>query len=330
MRGWLTRLLRISLILVLLIVFGTVTFSLIEKKSLFDSLYWTITVLSTVGFGDITPTTVSGKVAFMALAIGGITAFGYAVTQLTELLIEVKVHDVLRRLTYGEGRRKMKDHVVMLGWNNMLASTYNELRIHDIDVLVIVDTEDLYRRLSSEGIQAILGDPTKEATLQRAEVDAARAVVISLNDDSKALMAVLAVRRVSKKVNIITTMDNTDLVELFVQAGANSVIDVNNISGRLVANRVAEPTASEVLENLASAADGLDLQELRVNGGLRGRSLKELSLKERYNVVAVALRRGEELIFNPDDREVLQEGDVLVVMGRTSDLPRAIRELRRI
>lgn len=61
-----------SIGLIGLIVYGTLAFSYFEKINYFDSLYWTITVLSTVGFGDITPSTLPRKIIFMSLVLFGL------------------------------------------------------------------------------------------------------------------------------------------------------------------------------------------------------------------------------------------------------------------
>lgn len=78
---------------------STLFFSFIEKHSLFDAFYWTITVFSTVGFGDITPHTMVGKLLFIFDAISGITTYIYLITSWQTSVIEARLERKLWRLT---------------------------------------------------------------------------------------------------------------------------------------------------------------------------------------------------------------------------------------
>ena len=77
--------------LVFLTCLSTVMFSLVERHNLFDSFYWTITVFTTVGFGDITPHTVVGKLLFLLDAVSGITTYIYLITSWQTSVIEARL-----------------------------------------------------------------------------------------------------------------------------------------------------------------------------------------------------------------------------------------------
>lgn len=76
---------------VTLVSISTVLFSYIEKHSLFDSFYWTITVISTVGFGDITPHTKIGKLLFIFNALSGINIYIYLITSWQSSIVEARL-----------------------------------------------------------------------------------------------------------------------------------------------------------------------------------------------------------------------------------------------
>jgi len=77
---------------------STLVFSYVEKHTLFDSFYWTVTVFSTVGFGDITPHTTVGKTLFIFDAISGITTYVYLITSWHTSLIEARLEKKLWKL----------------------------------------------------------------------------------------------------------------------------------------------------------------------------------------------------------------------------------------
>lgn len=93
--GW--KRLRILLLLPLAILtIGTIGFTVLEKLSFIDALYFTIVTVSTVGYGDIHPTTVAGKLFGIVLIIIGIGTFLTIVTNATQVLVQ-RGRDRLRR-----------------------------------------------------------------------------------------------------------------------------------------------------------------------------------------------------------------------------------------
>ena len=100
--------------LIVLTCLSTVMFSLLEGHNLFDSFYWTITVFTTVGFGDITPHTVVGKLLFLVDAISGITTYIYLITSWQTSVIEARLERKLWELAdadFENRRRKSKSRL---------------------------------------------------------------------------------------------------------------------------------------------------------------------------------------------------------------------------
>jgi len=82
---------RIGNIFILMIVilgFGTVLFHILESWSLVDSFYFTATTLTTIGYGDLAPSTDVSKLATVFFALSGVTVFLYALSVVTSHYIE--------------------------------------------------------------------------------------------------------------------------------------------------------------------------------------------------------------------------------------------------
>jgi len=97
--------------LIALTCVSTIIFSFVENHTPFDSFYWTITVFTTVGFGDITPHTIIGKVLFLFDAISGITTYIYLITSWQTSVIEARLERKLWQLAdadFKERTRKSK------------------------------------------------------------------------------------------------------------------------------------------------------------------------------------------------------------------------------
>jgi voltage-gated potassium channel len=92
--------------IIVLTCLSTLIFSYVEKHSLFDAFYWTITVFSTVGFGDITPHTMIGKILFIFDAISGITTYVYLITSWQASVIEARLERKLWKIAEADSNAK--------------------------------------------------------------------------------------------------------------------------------------------------------------------------------------------------------------------------------
>ena len=66
---------------------GVIGFTLLEKVSLIDSLYFTVVTIATVGYGDIHPVTSLGKLFVILLIIAGVATFLGVIANATELML---------------------------------------------------------------------------------------------------------------------------------------------------------------------------------------------------------------------------------------------------
>ena len=94
--------------LIALTCISTLVFSTVEHHTPFDSFYWTITVFTTVGFGDITPHTIIGKVLFLFDAISGITTYIYLITSWQTSVIEARLERKLWELADADFRERTR------------------------------------------------------------------------------------------------------------------------------------------------------------------------------------------------------------------------------
>lgn len=79
---------RILLLLPLIVLIGTIGFKFLEDLSFFDAFYFTVTTISTVGYGDITPTNTGSKIFSIILIVFGIGIFLTIITNITQILIQ--------------------------------------------------------------------------------------------------------------------------------------------------------------------------------------------------------------------------------------------------
>ncbi|AFK21826.1 calcium-gated potassium channel protein [Pyrococcus sp. ST04] len=232
-----------------------------ENIDFFTALYWAVITMSTIGYGDITPTTEGGRVVAMIAAVAGISSF----TALVSLIAEYFLTSSLRRMM-GMHSVKFNDHYVVIGKGAGVKAFIEELisamdrgEVEKRGVVVIVESEEEKRQLNlPEEVEVIVGDPTEEETLRRASIEKAKHVIITLENDSKSVFVTLKVKRLSKaKIHVEALREES--VPILKTAGAERVVLSRGLAGRLLASSIFEPEVVDVLEDLMASSTGHDL-----------------------------------------------------------------------
>ena len=139
----------------------------------------------------------------------------------------------------------------------------------------------------------------------------ASSVVVAVDRDDTAVLATLTARELNSKATIVAAVREEENVHLLHQSGASSVITSSGSAGRLLGHAVYEPRVTEVLEDLLSVGQGLDIEHRQVGESELG-PLSKLRI-ERGIVVGVI--RDDELIRFDDPRaSELQPGDQVVYL----------------
>ena len=304
--------------LALLVTIGTLLFSYLENISLFDAFYWTIVVVSTVGFGDITPHTFGGKLLFMFLVIFGLAFFGYFLSLITSIVAEEKLSKILYGYLLPDGGKRYKEHAVILGWSVLTRYIVQELKANGVRYLIVVDDESLGKKLRMDGYNSVVGNIEDPRFMDSIGLANARAVIVSSMDVSSTIINVLRVRRFSKDVPIIVLSTDPELNGVISEAGATYIVNGYDIIGRLMANYVFEPDAAYVATDLLSKGN-LDLVEAKVGEGFTGYSIGDIKARGLKSDI-ILIRRGDEYIVNPKDDFKLNSGDRVVLIGISDEL----------
>ena len=211
----------------------------------------------------------------------------------------------LKELTLSERRRRDGGPVIVAGFDEV-GTTAVEW-IGDAVETVVLDLRDL------EGVD-VVGDVTDEETLRASRIDEASTVIIAVSDDTTTVFATLVIRELNPEVEIIARADATESVRKLYQAGADYVLALATVSGRMLASSLLE-------EEVISFDQQVDV--VRVDcGSLVGRTLGEADVRARTGVTVIAVERDGTVVtdLGPDFR--VQAGDEMIVAGTDEDVTR--------
>ncbi|WP_276298920.1 NAD-binding protein [Halorussus lipolyticus] len=216
-----------------------------------DAFYYTLVTASTVGYGDITPATQTGRLFSLSVVVLGTASFAVALASLLGPAIEARLASALGRMTEAQ-LELLEDHVIVLGYGDLTEPILNELDGQSEFVVVTPDPERA-SELNDRGFKVLKADPSDEEPLRRVGIEEARAVVAATNNDAEDALAVLTARQLNPDVRIVAAATDRENVDKLRRAGADSVISPASIGGHLL---VRSALGSDGMESVADRLSG--------------------------------------------------------------------------
>ena len=204
----------------------------------------------------------------------------------------------IESLVYAETESEAEGRVIVAGFGEVGSTVIENLRFTDTECRV-VDIED------AEGVD-LVGDATEEDVLREAGIEDATAFVSTVQDDDVAILSVLVARELVPDLDIIARVNNSGNENKARRAGADYVLSLPDISGRML--------ASEVLREEVLSYDR-QMKIVRMPGAeYAGKRLADTSLAEANGVV-VAVERNGNVVIDIDSDFVFEEGDEILFAG---------------
>ena len=299
-------------LLLSVLIFGSIAFYYFERtgegvNDIWDAVYWVIVTITTVGFGDITPQTMGGRITFVLVALGGIGTIAYVIEQ----LVSFSTKSALKKLS-GSGVIKMKKHTIIVGWNTKAEEAIKELKNKNEEFLVL-GSELNQTELNALEMSHISGDPTKIETLNRCNIANAKTMMILLASDSEVIMIALVARKLNPGIKIVATCEMQEHMEMMREAGIDQVISFAEISGRLLAHAVTEPVVVKFIMDASTSVEGFALKQIKIVEKTR---LADISLSNKEKMIA--LYRGGGFFFEFPVGLMLVEGDYVLVVSSSA------------
>lgn len=316
---------RVAVLLAAILAYGTTGFVYFELPikpdlSWVDALWWSLVTLTTIGYGDIYPATTGGRFLVAApLMTFGIGLLGYVLSLAATTLIEAKSRELS-----GMSNVSYRDHVVILNLPSVekVARIVDELREDKAfggKEIVLVDEhlETVPRELLDRGVHYVRGNPTRDETLGRANVDeASHAVILSKkpgdpHSDDLALAITLAVEARTPNIRSIAECVDAGHEELLRKAGCNSIVCSGRYEAHFVSNEVVHPGIQDVIAELLTVS-GQQLHLVPTNA----KTFAEAAASaQAQGHIAVGVRRGAQTSINVKPDHPLAADDYVVTIG---------------
>jgi len=312
---------RFILLLAAMVVVYSVLFHVLmlaegqTQHSWLTGFYWTLTVMSTLGFGDITFHSDIGRFFSVVVLISGVM---FLLVVLPFTFIEFFYAPWLEAQRQRRAPRQVPegthDHVILTNYDPVVLALIERLKSYGRPYYLLEPDLTRALELHDRGISVLVGERDDVRTYERMQVDRA-AIVVATADDHMNSNIAFTVREASETVPIVTFARAADSVDVLQLAGSNHVLQLTEMLGRSLARRTV---AGDVRANVIGRFGDLLIAEAPISGTpMIGRTLADGWLRNATGLTVVGLwERGKFDVPHPT--KVLESTTVLVLAGSES------------
>lgn len=276
--------------------------------SVLDAFYYSTVSVTTTGYGDITPVSDSARLLTTLVITPTRVLFLILLVGTTFEILAARTRAGYRERRWRKG---LTAHTIICGFGTKGKSALETVLGSGADKerIVVIDSSDAgVADATAKGLVAVKGNATSLSVLEQANARAASAVVVAVNRDDTAVLVTLTVRQLNPDAYVVGAVREQENALLLRQSGANLVVTSSGAAGRLLGLGTLAPSAVNVLEDLLSSGQGLDLAERAVSAAEAG-PLTELMVREP---VLAVVRNGTVLRYDEPDAQTVRQGDRLL------------------
>lgn len=288
-----------------------------QHYSWLTGLYWTLTVMSTLGFGDITFQSDLGRMFSVVVLISGVICL---LVMLPFAFIQYLYAPWLEAQKKKETPRflpeSLSNHIILVGLGPITLNLAEDLSRYGYYCALLCGDSQTALDLTDQGYHAVMGGYDDGETYRRLHVNNA-AMLVAMDNDVRNTNIVFSAREVDSNVTIIARAEKTESIDILQLAGCSRVFQFRRLLGRALAARV---TGGQTRCNILAAFGPLVVAEAQAAGtSLAGKTLRDTDLRRRMGLNVVGLwERGQFHLPKPD--AILSEHSVLVMAGTEAQM----------
>ncbi len=288
-----------------------------QQHSWITGFYWTLTVMSTLGFGDITFQSDIGRAFSLFVLITGVI---FLLVLLPFTFIQFFYSPWIDAQNKARAPQQLphftKEHVIFTEFNDITKSLIDKFNNYAIEYIVIIDNLQRSLDLYDLGYKVGYGAIDDPQTYKKMRVEQAKLVFASNTDEMNSNIT-FTVRELTGKTPVVTTADSSDSIDILELAGSNLVIEPRKMVGKSFARRTLGGNA---IASVIGEFENLLIAEAPAMGTpMTGKTLNQLDLRKKVGInVAGFWDKGN--FVHPDPDYVINDSTVLVIVGTQNSI----------
>lgn len=220
--------------------------------------------------------------------------------------------------------------VIGLGvFGNSIARTLAE---RGAEVLAIDNNQEHVEAIKDDVAYAVQLDATDIRALEAQNIQDMDAVVVAIGEDFEAVLITAANLQELNIKRVITRASNKQQRRILEKMGVQEVLSPEGEVGTTVAERLLQPS----IRTFLPLPDNYEIVEINTPKGIANKSLSKISLREKYNINMITIKRSfeeiqdgkptevEHIIGVPKADTIIYPSDILILIGKKQDIKRFI------
>ncbi len=316
-------LLQFCLSLIAVIILYAIIFQVLmrwegqHEHSFLTGFYWVMTVMTTLGFGDITFKEDLGRMFSMFVMLTGVFML---LVMLPFTFIELLYAPWMKAQSKARAPREVshetKNHVIIINHGPVAESLIEHLRQLEIPYVMVISELPEALALHDLGISVMVGEIDTPDTYRRAGAERA-SLIATLASELVNTNVAFTVREVTENIPIFATARHDTAEDVLRQAGNTQVLRLGRMLGLAMARRTHG--GDNLAHVIGSFGDLLVAEAAMHDTPMVGKTLRGARLREHLGVaVACVWTRGKMAPAGPDTR--IEEQSMLVLIATRAQL----------
>lgn len=253
-----------------------------------NPFWWAIVTMTTVGYGDFSPSSGAGRLFSVIIMFGGISLTALLTASISSIF-------VARRIREDKGLEKINvtDHMIICGWNKNVHQVLDSIQTlsggRKLEVVLINEANEdeidavrnKYREIKFKYVR---GDFTRETVLERANLKEASTAIILPNDplesgshpDEKTIFGTLTIKTLAPYVRVVAYLMERENLTHIKRANADEVLLSDDFGAFMLAAHVIDPGVPQTVEKLLNSRSDSRFRRIEIPQEYVGRSFSDL------------------------------------------------------
>ena len=276
--------------------------------SVLDAFYYSTVSITTTGYGDIRPVSESARLVTTVVVTPARVLFLILLVGTTLEILAERSREAYRLVRW---RKRLRDHTIVCGYGvkgRAAVRTLLDKGLQPEQIVAIEPNAEARARATADGLAVVAGSAATQEVLSEAGIERASALVIAPDRDDTAVLITLTAREMNAEATIVAAVREEENAHLLHQGGADAVITSSGAAGRLLGLSTQTPQVTELMEDLLTIGEGLDIVERHIGPGEAGPN----PFRPGVPIMLAIVRDGEVIRFDDDRAAELREGDKVI------------------
>ncbi len=321
----LSNITKILLFTVTIVLITSYLFYVFERKeqdiSFVDGLWWGFVTVTTVGYGDLFPVTLFGKIIATFLMVIGIGTFGLITASVATIFFD--------KMVKGESgglKVNCKNHIIIFGYTNKTKSIIDEINNEDHPSEIVVISSVLGLKKPNDSFHYVNGPETDDETLIKANITKASKVIILSDEsieqpqmrDAKSVLICLAVDKMNPDIHIVAEIADEKNLNHFLRANVDDYVVTSQITSKIIARGTIHKHVSDSIKELTTNTYGNELYEKVMENLEEPVTFSSLANDYLTNkqCIIIGIVKNDKTILNPKADELVSNGDSIIYISQ--------------